>query len=243
MFRLMVGGTWYLSGMKRGIVLIVLAAAPVFADDVYLRGGGQITGEIIEQTEDSVTVDVGGGGTITAGMSSVVRIEKGTSPLQEYRARAMSVPEGDAEAWRELARWATNRALSSQALKAWTEVVSILPEDPEANHALGQVQLNGQWVSEEEGYRAQGYIEFEGQWMTPAERQAILADRQNREEAERRANEARIKEIDAEIEEEKQRKEDARREAWNRNPVPWGWGYGPTYWHQPRQPWQEDGRR
>ena len=239
----MVGNTWYLSGMKRGIVLIALAAAPVFADDVHLRGGGQITGEIVEQTEDSVTVDVGGGGTITARMSSVVRIEKGTSPLQEYRARAKSIPEGDAQAWRELARWATNQALSSQALKAWTQVVSILPDDPEANRALGRVQLDGRWVTEEESYRAQGYIEFEGQWMTPGERQTILADRQDREEADGRANEARIKEIEAEIEEEKQRKEDERREAWDRNPVSWGWGYGPTYWPQPTQPWQENGRR
>ena len=234
---------WYLSGMKREIVLIALAAAPVFADDVYLRGGGQITGEIVEKTEDSVTVDIGGGGTITAQMSSVVRIEKGTSPLQEYRTRAEGIADDDAEAWRELARSATSQALSSQALKAWKQVVSILPDDQEANRALGRVQLNGQWVTEEESYRAQGYIEFEGQWMTPGERQAILGDRQDREEADRRANEARIKEIDAAIEEEKQQKEDARREAWDRNPVPWGWGYGPTYWPQPRQPWQEDGRR
>ena len=231
--------------MKRGIVIIIaLAATPVFADDVYLRGGGQITGEIVEQTEDSVTVDIGGGGTITARMSSVVRIEKGTSPLQEYRARAEGIADGDAEAWRELARWATNRALSSQALKAWTQVVSILPDDPEANHALGRVQLNGRWVSEVESYRAQGYIEFEGQWMTPAERQAILADRKDREAADRRANEARIKEIDAEIQEDKQRKEDARREAWNRNPVPWGWGYGPTYWPpNTGRGWDQQGRQ
>ena len=144
------------------------------------------------------------------------------------------------ESW---ARWATNQALSSQALKAWTQVVSILPDDPEANRALGRVQLDGQWVTEEESYRAQGYIEFEGQWMTPGERQTILADRQDREEADGRANEARIKEIEAEIEEEKQRKEDERREARDRNRVHWGWGYGPTYWPQPTQPWEEDGRR
>jgi hypothetical protein len=230
--------------MKRGIVLIALAAAPVFADDVYLRGGGQITGEIVEQTEDSVTVDVGGGGTITARMSSVVRIEKGTSPLQEYRTRAEGISYDDAEAWRELARWATNRALSSQALKAWTHVVSEIPDDPEANRALGRVQLDGQWVSEEESYRAQGYIEFEGQWMTPAERQAILANRRDREDAERQANEARINEIDGEIQDEKQRKEDKRREDWNRNPVPWGWGYGPTYWPpNTGSGWDQQGRQ
>ncbi len=228
--------------MKRAIVVIALVASPAFADDVFLRGGGQITGVIIEQTDDSVTVDVGGGGTMSARMSSVVRIEQSVSPLQEYRERAASIPEGDAEAWRELALWATNRALSSQALKAYAQVVAILPDDPEANRALGRVQVNGKWVSEEESYRAQGYVEFEGQWMTPAERQSILAERQTRETAERQANEAKIQEIEAEQKADKQRAEAEREASRNRNSVSWGWGSGPGYWPRPGiTVWPADG--
>ncbi|MFV2073906.1 MAG: hypothetical protein ACC742_14815 [Thermoanaerobaculales bacterium] len=224
--------------MKRGIVLIALAAVPGFADDVYLRGGGQITGEIIARSEDSVTVDIGGG-TITARMSSVDRIEKGTSPLQEYRARAGSIPAGDVEAWRELARWATGGALSSQAWEAYSQVVAILPDDQEANRALGRVQVDGRWVSEEESYVARGFVEFEGEWMTPGERQAILADRRAREEADRQAIDA---EIEAEQEADRERKA-AEREEFRRggfqqygDPINWGWGAGPSYWPSPSQP-------
>ena len=112
----------------RLFVIIVLAAGPAFADDVYLRGGGQITGQIIAETEDTVTVDIGGG-TITAKKSSVVKIEKNTSPLQEYRTRAANIPTGDAEAWRELARWAKGYSLSSQARQAYREVLKILPDE------------------------------------------------------------------------------------------------------------------
>ncbi len=162
---------------KLTILIMALAAAPVLADDVFLKGGGQITGQIIEQTEDSVTVDIGGG-TISAKMSSVVNIEKNTSPLQEYRERAAKIPAGDAEAWRELARWAKGYSLSSQARQAYREVVAILPDDEEANKAIGMVRLNGKWVTEEENYRAKGYVQFEGKWMTPAEQQSIVADRQ-----------------------------------------------------------------
>ena len=224
--------------MKRGIVIIALAAVPVFADDVYLRGGGQITGEIISQTEDSVTVDIGGGGSISARMSSVVRIDKGISPLQDYRARAGNIPDDDAEAWRELARWAKGSALSSQALKAYSKVVAILPDDQEANRALGRVQLDGKWVAEEESYLALGFVEFEGQWMTPAERQTILADRQARENAARQANEAKIQAIEAEQKVEKQREEAEREEARRRSSVSWGWGYGPGYWPHPTRVWR-----
>jgi hypothetical protein len=218
-------------------VIIALAAAPVFADDVYLRGGGQITGEITSQSDDSVTVDIGGGGSITARMSSVVRIEKGISPLQDYRVRAALIPDGDAEAWRELARWAKGSALSSQALKAYSQVVAILPDDQEANRALGMVQLDGKWVTEEESYLARGFVEFEGQWMTPGERQSILADRQARENADRQANAARIQEIEAEQKAEKEREAAEREEARRRGSVSWGWGYGPGYWPQPRRVW------
>ena len=226
-------------GVKRVIVVIALAAVPVFADDVYLEGGGQVTGEIVEQTEDSVTVDVGGGGTITAHMSNVVRIEKSTSPLQEYRTRAGNIPAGDAEAWRELARWATGQMLSSQAWEAYSQVVAIVPDDQEANRALGRVQLNGKWVTEEESYLARGYVEFEGEWMTPGERQAILTDRRAREQAARQENEAKIQAIEAEQKAEKEQ-EAAEREAEERrrNPVSWGWGHGPRYWPAPtRQVW------
>jgi hypothetical protein len=226
------------AGVKRFIVVIALAAVPVFADTVYLKGGGQITGEIVEQTETTVTVDVGGGGTMSARMSSVVRIEKATSPLQEYRKRAASIPAGDAEAWRELAQWAKGRSLSSQAAKAYTQVVATLPDDPEANQALGRVRLNGKWVTEEESYRAQGYILFEGEWMTPGERQSIIASRQAREQANQQANDAKIKEIeDQQAAEKKAEEAKSEKEERYRNPVSWGWGGGPGYWPHPRRGW------
>ena len=229
--------------MKRGILLIALAAVTAFADDVYLRGGGQITGEIVTRSEDSVTVDIGGGATITARMSSIVSIEEGISPLQEYRDRAGNISAGDAEAWRELAQWATGQMLASQASKAYHEVIAILPDDEGANRALGRVRLGGKWVTEQESYLARGYVEFDGEWMTPAERKTILVNRRGREEAARQANLAAIEEIEAEQEAERERDAAERREVRNDNlpglgdPVFWGWGGGPTSWPQPSGEW------
>ena len=223
--------------MRRAIVVIALVAAPVFADEVYLRGGGRFSGEIVEQTEDSVTVDIGGG-YLSAPMASVVRIEEGVSPLTEYRTRAASIPPGDAEAWRELARWAEKETLSSQAWEAYSQVVEILPDDDEANRALGRVLLGGSWVTEEESYRARGYVEFEGEWMMPAERQAILDERRAGEQADRQANEAEIRAIQADIDAEKQAEDlEFERQTSRYDHLPeytgslaWGWGAGPTYW-------------
>jgi hypothetical protein len=228
--------------VKRGIAVVALVAAPLLADDVYLRGGGQITGEIVEQSEDSVTVDIGGG-TFTVRTASIVRIEENVSPSQEYRERAAAISSGDAEAWRELARWATSNALATQAGQAWSRVVAIQPDDQEANRALGRVQLDGRWVGEQESYRARGFVEFEGEWMTPGERQSILNDRRARDEADRQAEQARLQ-AEEQAEDEREAREAEERDAFLSgglpqygDPVYWGWGTGPVYWPTvPAQP-------
>ncbi len=221
--------------MKRGIVGLALLAAPLLADEVYLKGGGQISGAIVARSADSVEVDIGGG-SLTVQMSTVVRIEESTSPLQEYRARAADLPTEDAEAWRELARWAEDQALSTQAREAYRQVLEIAPGDPEANRALGMVELDGQWVTEEESYRARGFVEFEGEWMMPAERQAILEDRRAREAAERQAMAAQAQADQAAAQARAAQEAAEDDEFWDDNlpelgdPVYWGYGYGPTYW-------------
>jgi hypothetical protein len=210
------------------------------ADDVYLRGGGRITGEIVEQTEDAVTVNVGAG-TLTVGVSSIVRIEKGVSPAEEYRERAKSIAAGDSESWRELAHWAASRGLATLAGEAYSHVVAVLPDDPEANRALGRVRVGGTWVTEEESYRARGYVEFEGEWMTPRERQAILEDRRALEERTRQELEA-LRQADEEAARAREAEKKAEHDEFWRDNLPrgdalqWGWGYAPAYW--PSQPVQ-----
>lgn len=228
--------------MKRGMILFALASVPLLADDVHLRGGGQITGEIVERTAETVTVDIGGG-TLTVRMSNVASIEAGTSPLQVYRGRAATVAEGDLEGWRELARWAQERVLVTQSREAWTQVLALAPDDPEANAALGRVFVDGRWVTEEEGFRARGYVEFEGEWMTPAERQMILEDRRAREEADRQAMAELMAAEQQEAMEREAQEQAERDERWDDDlpylgdPIYWGWGAAPVYWPAvPAQP-------
>lgn len=215
--------------------MVVLVAAPLFADDVYLKGGGRVTGEIVERSDESVTVDIGSG-TISVRTASIVRIEASVSPSQEFRQRAAAIPAGSAEAWRELARWARGNALATQAGQAWSQVVKILPNDEEANRELGRVQLDGRWVDEDESFRVRGFVEFEGEWMTPAERQSILDERRARDQADRQAETQRLQAEQQADAERAAREEEERQEFLSGglpqygDPVNWGWGYGPVYW-------------
>ncbi len=217
--------------MRRVILAIALAASPLLADEVHLKGGGRLSGEIVGHTEDSVTVDIGAG-KMTVKLSTVVRIEEGSSPLQQYRERAANLAADDVEAWRELGRWAADEGLSKQSREAWSRVVAIAPDDPEANRALGLVEHDGRWVTEAESYGARGFVEFEGEWMKPEERQAIQEDRRTRDEADQKALAAQI-EADEVAAREREAKEAAEWEEKSGSdlpmlgdPVPWGWGAG-----------------
>ena len=187
-----------------------LLPAAALADEVYLKGGGQVTGQIVEQTDIAVKVDVGAG-VVTVPMSSVAHVQSGASPLQEYRTRAAAIAPGDAAGWRDLGHWAQSHALATQAREAYAKALAVDPNDAAANRGVGKVQLDGRWVSEEEAYRAQGYVEFEREWMLPAERDVILQERQAQTAADQQQFDAHMATL---AESEKARaEEDARRKA------------------------------
>jgi hypothetical protein len=227
------------------VVVLALAAAPaapLLGDEVFLKGGGKVTGEIVKETEEKVTVDIGAGN-LSVQRSSVVRIERSASPLQKYRAQAASLAPEDVEGWRKLGHWAAGQGLATQAREAYTKVKAIMPNDPEANRALGLVLLDGHWVTEKESFTARGFVQFEGEWMMPAERQAIVEERRASEEADRQALDAQIQADQAERAAQEEQ-EAAERDIWT-GPLdqlpasgdygyPVYYGYGPAVW--PTQP-------
>ena len=208
--------------MKKVILLAVVLAGPTArADEVFLRGGGSIHGDVVQRTAASVVMEVGPG-RMTLPMSRVDRIVATTSDLSIYRQKAARLASGDGAGWLALARWAEGRDLLTQAREAYGRVVAIDPENAAANAALGRVRLAGRWVTAEESYRVRGYVPFEGGWVTPEERTAIVGDR---------AAEARARELTAEAEARARTAEaDARRaeaEAQGTSMgIPYPYGYG-----------------
>jgi hypothetical protein len=215
------------------VALLPLSAA---ADEVYLKSGGQLSGRIVSRTADMIEVDIGAG-RIAVSTSTVLRIEEGRSALHEYEDRAGKLAPGDADGWVALGDWASSRGLGTQAREAYTRALSASPNDSRANTALGNVQIGGRWVTEDEGYRARGYVRFEGEWITPAEHEAILRERAVEAGQEKvREADARAQEAEARAQEAEQRARDAEAKAAESQPssegLPlwYGWGVGPVSW-------------
>jgi hypothetical protein len=218
--------------MPLTLVAVVLLPAAVSADEVFLKGGGQLSGRIVSRSATTIEVDVGAG-RIGVPASSVVRIEEGRSPLQDYEERAGRLAPGDVEGWIALAEWAEGKGLGTQAREAYHRAQAASPEDPRANEALGNVKMDGRWVSEDESYRARGYVQYEGEWITPAEHEAILRERaaEDARDRERREAESRLREAEARAEEAEARAREAEAQQESEGiPLWYGWGAGPVYW-------------
>jgi hypothetical protein len=214
--------------MKHVIAVCVFVAGPAaWADEVFLRGGGSIHGEVVQRTATSIVMEVGPG-RMTLPMSRVDRIVATTSDLSIYRDRAARLAPGDVAGWLVLARWAEGHDLLTQAREAFEHVVAVDPDNAAANAALGRVRLAGRWVTAEESYRARGYVPFEGGWVTPEERAAALADRaaetrarQLTAEAQARAREAEARARTAEAD---ARRAEAEAQAGTGIPYPYVYG-------------------
>jgi hypothetical protein len=215
------------------LVLAALLAPSAVADEVFLKSGGQLSGRIVNHTATSVEVDIGAG-RITVPVSSVVRVEEGRSALDEYEERAGKLAATDAAGWVALGKWASARGLGTQARQAYERALAAAPDDPAANQALGRVQVDGGWVSEEEGYRARGYVLFEGDWLTPAEHEAILRQRalEDQQSRQRQEAEARVRAAEERAQEAEARAKEAEKRAEESQGLPlwYGWAAGPTAW-------------
>ena len=222
---------------SRAAVLLLsssLLAVPAVADEIFLRGGGRVSGVIVQRTADAITVETAPG-LLTLSMKRVEKVVEGRSAVEEFQDRASRLAPGDANGWAALARWAADHDLLTHSREAWHRVLAVDPAHPEANAALGRVQLGGEWMSEGEAYRARGYVEYEGRWVTPAEHEALLQQEAADEAArlQNREAELRVREAEARAREAEARAREAESAGYGSDdgiPLWWGWGGGaPLY--------------
>ncbi len=190
--------------MRRALAIALLVAPTAFADRVVLKGGGVLTGVIVERNAKGVVLEVGPG-RVGLPASRIERIENGDTALGAFRARAAALDPGDAAGWAALGSWARGQGLETQARAAFERALEADPRNAEAHRGLSHVLRGDLWLTPEESYRAQGLVPFEGRWVSPGERDAIVQERladaalaQSRREADARVREAEARAREAE---------------------------------------------
>lgn len=138
------------------VALALLAAAS--ADEVYLKNGSVIEGDVSERGE---RVEIAtGGGVMTIERSQVERIVRKQSRADDYALRAAEVREGDIEGHRALALWCEEHDLYVERRQEYEAILRVSPEDPQARAALGYVRVMGRWVTVSERWAEHATAHF-----------------------------------------------------------------------------------
>ena len=176
------------------LLLLLLTALPVFADDVYLVNGRKFEDVMTETTDTQVRIHIQGG-MVVLPKSQVLRVEAGDSNLAELLRRREALkknPGATAADWVELARWAQSRKLDQATRESALTAAALDPHAPGLApilRAYGYVldEQMDRWVPYAEAMRSRGFVQVGNQWISHEEYQERLRD-QREEDARRRAD-------------------------------------------------------
>jgi hypothetical protein len=165
-----------------------LLAAPLLADDVYLKNGRSFDGVVAEVGDSQVRVHMPGG-VISLPLSFVDHVQKADSAFAEYQRRKARIVESEsrgdngqraprdarrAEDWLDLARWAQRNNLPQGAREAALTAAQIDPRQPGLAALLrgfGYVYEESldRWIPYADSMRLHGFVQEGGTWVSREE--------------------------------------------------------------------------
>lgn len=131
---------------------------------IVLEDGSEITGQIIEETDDAVVVRSAFGKS-TIKRSRIKEIRRGKNPLRtEFLERfERAAKRENVSQLFDLSDWALDNGLIAEQRRALLKIIDIEPNHERARGALGHARLDGEWVNERrveelvrQGYRLDG---------------------------------------------------------------------------------------
>jgi predicted esterase len=133
-------------------VLLAFCATFVYADTVYLDGGGKLQGDIVKETEDTIVLRTYNGIEAEISRDSVLKIVRGKSPFQqameEVEAQLGKLSPKDAQGHYKLALYCRQWSLKKKAKEFFEKVIAIDQDHAGARKNLGYEKVEGKWVKQ-----------------------------------------------------------------------------------------------
>ena len=161
---------------------------PAAAGDVFvLRQGGRLRGTWLNRQDPQpkqYVIRTEEGGLLKLDAAEV-RLALTQDPnAAAYERRLEQCPDTIDGHW-QLAEWCRERDLKEQRETHLQRILDLDPDHVRARHALGYMQIRGQWVTREGIQRQRGYQRYAGRWRLPQEIELLEAS-QATEQAEKR---------------------------------------------------------
>lgn len=126
---------------------LVVLGSMALADIVHMKDGTKVEGEVIAETQDSITVK-SQHGTVELEKARIDRIEKKKLPQELYREKLASIAGNDAEGHYLLALWCKEKGLEQEYTAELRKVIEINPDHAAARRRLGYRREGDKWVRE-----------------------------------------------------------------------------------------------
>ena len=162
----------FLSTVLVGMCILNGAAS---ADEIQLRGGGQVQGKVAPDPNDPTRVQLwllNSKKPLSFQKQQILRVIPKASPLDDYlKKKAELTP--DAKAQFELGEWCEQNELAGLALSHYEAAVTLDRGYEPAHQKLGHVFHDGHWLTHDELRRVPGLIKYKGRWITPEEKSQV----------------------------------------------------------------------
>jgi hypothetical protein len=147
--------------------LVVLLAAPAWADVVHLKNGGRVEGKVTDKGDSYLVKHRFG--SLTVKKSDVVSIEKKATLSEIYGKKRAAVDVKDPDRLVELGKWCRENGWETQAVKDFHAALDLDADHRGAHTALGHVFYEGAWRTEDEIMEMRGFVKYQGKWVTEEE--------------------------------------------------------------------------
>ena len=143
---------------------VALALAQNDLAVIILKDGTEVSGKIIEETDDAISLETDLGPTRIK-RSRIKEIRRGAGSFRDEFKRRFdaAASKGKVAPLLEVAEWARDKGLVAESRKAYLKIISIEPDHEKARTALGHGLFEGKWVDEKrvaeltgKGYKLDG---------------------------------------------------------------------------------------
>jgi hypothetical protein len=149
------------------LVCVCNAGFACRAEVFVLTSGGRISGELLNRQENprkQYLVKVAGEGQITLAASQVEHVLNRRPEEEEYDKIRPAYPDTIEGQW-ALAEWCRQQKLPVERETHLKRIIELDPNHAGARRALGYVQIEGQWTTQDALMIERGYKRYKNRWM------------------------------------------------------------------------------
>ncbi len=150
------------------LYLLFLIAPAALSDELVLKTGGRISGEVNRLDDGSYQITTPMGTLVTIKRNQVEKFIGTTAEQQSYARRVHAAPD-TVEAQMALANWCREHNLSTEASRHAARVIELDPTNADARQMLNFRNVDGDWMTREQVMESRGMVWFEGKYRTRQE--------------------------------------------------------------------------